>query len=98
MAYDLFVRQEAETDIKEGFDYYESCRDNLGYDFLLCIEESFEKIQRNPSGFKTVYRNIRRTFVRRFPFGIYFVISDNNVSILAVAHVRRNPSHWQKRT
>jgi hypothetical protein len=43
MDYQLSVRKEAETDITEAFDDYESCRKNLGQDFLLAVETSLNK-------------------------------------------------------
>ena len=54
MSYTLTIRKEAEFDIDEQFDYYEEKREGLGHDFLLCIEEALDKLQRNP----LVYRKI----------------------------------------
>lgn len=48
MDYQISVRKKAEADILEAFEYYESCRKNLGHDFLLCLEERLNKIRRNP--------------------------------------------------
>lgn len=97
MEYHLQVRKEAETDIIEAFDYYESCRQNLGHDFLLCIEESFSKIQRNPLFHKEIHRQVRRTFISRFPYGIYFIIIENTILVIGVIHARKNPESWKKR-
>ncbi len=51
MDYQISVRKKAEADILEAFEYYESCRKNLGHDFLLCLEEGLNKIRRNPQMF-----------------------------------------------
>lgn len=98
MEYHLSVRKEAETDIAEAFDYYESCRKNLGHDFLLCIEESLSKIQRNPFFYKEIHRQVRRIFISRFPYGIYFVVIENTILVIGVIHARKNPKSWKKRT
>lgn len=97
MGYQLSVRKEAEADILEAFEYYESCRKNLGHDFLLCIEESLNKIQRNPWIYKEIHRNIRRVFIHRYPYGIYFVIIENTLLVIGVVHARQCPSHWKNR-
>jgi hypothetical protein len=36
--------------------------------------------------------------MRRFPYGVYFVLEeDNEVAIvMAVLHLRRNPTAWQE--
>lgn len=97
MDYQLSVRKEAEADIAEAFEYYESCRNNLGHDFLQSLEESLYKIQRNPLLYKEIHREIRRAFINRFPYGIYFVIIENTLVVIGVIHARKNPLHWKKR-
>ena len=98
MTYSLFIRKEAEADIAETFQYYESCRENLGSDFILCIDESFSRIVKNPRQYKTIYKNIPRALVRRFPYGIYYVLMNKQIIVLAVLHARKNPKHWQARS
>jgi hypothetical protein len=51
VAYKLSIRAEAEADIAEAYQYYESCREGLGADFMLCIDESISRIQRSPKPF-----------------------------------------------
>jgi len=71
MNYSLTVRKEAELDINTAFEYYENQRVGLGHDFLLCIEESLSKIERNPEHYRIIYKELRRIAVRRFPYCIY---------------------------
>lgn len=98
MPYALTIRREAEADISEAFQYYESCRPNLGSDFLLCIEGSLSRIQKNPEQYKVVYKQIHRALVNRFPYGIYYTVLGDDVVVLAVLHARRNPEYWKSRT
>lgn len=98
MPYALTIRREAEADISEAFQYYESCRSNLGSDFLLCIEGSLSRIQKNPEQYKVVYKRIHRALVNRFPYGIYYTVLGDDVVVLAVLHARRNPEYWKSRT
>ena len=98
MAYTLSIRKEAEADIAEAYQYYESCRSSLGADFILCIEESIARMQKNPKQYKRIYNNARRALVRRFPYGIYYVIDHENISVIGVLHAKKNPLHWQSRS
>lgn len=98
MPYSLTIRREAELDISEAFEYYESCRPNLGSDFLLCIEGSLSRIRKNPEQYQKVYKQVYRALVNRFPYGVYYTIVEVNIVVLAVVHVRRSPEHWKKRT
>ena len=97
MTYQLIVRPEAEEDIKEAYQWYEEQGVRLGDDFLLCIEEGLSKIQRDPKMYPIVYRNIRRILIRRFPFGIFYVVSSEKLVVLAVLHGRRDPKRWKNR-
>ena len=98
MPYALTIRREAEADISEAFQYYESCRPNLGSNFLLCIEGSLSRIQKNPEQYKVVHKRIHRALVNRFPYGIYYTVLGDDVVVLAVLHARRNPEYWKRRT
>ncbi|GAH43950.1 unnamed protein product, partial [marine sediment metagenome] len=84
MKYSLSIRKEAEADIAEAYQYYETCRENLGSDFMLCIEESFSRIQKNPKQYKVIYKNVHRALVKRFPYGIYYVVLKKTISVLSV--------------
>lgn len=97
MEYNLTIRPEAETDLSEAYQYYEACRENLGADFLLCIEESLERIVKEPHLYQTIYKNIRRVLSRRFPYCIYYITIGKNIIVIAVLHVRKNPANWYNR-
>jgi|GEM_PF-2984073 len=63
MLYTLAVRKEAEADMLKAFKYYESCRENPGSDFLLCVEESFARISKT---LRNIELSIRMCIVRLF--------------------------------
>lgn len=98
MTMNFSVRKEAEADISEAYEYYESCQTGLGVDFISCVEESFTNIKKNPKQVRAVYENVHRAVVRRFPYGVYYVVLKNNISVIGVVHARKNPDHWQART
>jgi toxin ParE1/3/4 len=94
----IFIGEEAEADIAEAHLWYENQRQGLGSDFLLCVEASLNQIQRNPDAFQVSHRNIRRSLLRRFPYGIFYVRDGNAVNVIAVFHVKRNPTRWKQRS
>ncbi len=98
MSYLLTVRKEAELDIDSAFEYYEMQRVGLGYDFLLCIEECLSKIERNPTHYRMIYKELRRIVVRRFPYRILYLVQNNSVIVTAVFHARKDPQAWESRT
>ncbi len=94
----VMIRPEAESDIEDAYKWYESQRKGLGEDFLLCIEEALSRASRNPAVYSVVYKEVRRVLIRRFPFGVFFLEDETNISVLAVLHARRNPKTWKSRT
>ena len=97
MKYDLIIRPEARTDLLDAFHWYQSRRDRLGYDFKLCVDEVIAKIQRNPLIHKVIKDGIRRSVTRRFPYGVFYVVDSERITILAVLHARQNPAKRKNR-
>ena len=98
MSYTLTIRKEAEFDIDDQFNYYEEKREGLGHDFLLCIEEALDKLQRNPLVYRKIHKELRRIPIRRFPYRIFYFVKNNNVIVTALFHARKDPSSWNNRT
>jgi plasmid stabilization system protein ParE len=92
----LLIRPEAEADIGEAFDWYETRLPGLGSDFLLNVDAAFHAIHRSPRQFPLIHKSIRRTLIRRFPYQILFVEQEDQIVVLAVFHAKRNPKRWKK--
>jgi len=95
--YILKLKAEVYNDIKIAYDWYESQRIGLGEDFLLTLEESYSKIIRTPKMYQLIYRTVRRKLLRRFPYGLFFVLRGDEVIVIAVMHTKRKPSDWNER-
>lgn len=98
MNYALTLRKEAEFDIGEYFRFYEDKREGLGHDFLLCVEEALDKLQRNPLIYRIVHKELRRIPIRRFPYCAFYFVQGQRIIITAVFHARKDPTSWSERT
>ena len=94
----IIIRPEADADIEEAYRWYEKQRDGLGADFLLCVEDGLARIQRDPEMYPVVHKNVHRTLIRRFPYGIFYLIENNVIVVLSVFHGRRDPKRWRSRS
>ncbi|MGD2089076.1 MAG: type II toxin-antitoxin system RelE/ParE family toxin [Candidatus Aminicenantes bacterium] len=97
MKYKIIIRPEAEDDLEEAFQWYEEQSPGLGLDFLRCIDAAFDIITGNPELYQKVYKNISRALPRRFPYGIFYIIEDDKVFVLAVLHAKRDPKLLKER-
>ena len=98
--YRLLLSQEAESDIQEAVEWYENQRGGLGFEFALAFEESLQFLETNPKIYAAVYKEVRSVSMKKFPYSIFFIISDseNEVKVFAVVHTSRNPDIWQTRS
>jgi plasmid stabilization system protein ParE len=97
MTLPVVFRSEAEVDVLETRDYYERQRSNLGEQFADALDEVVSLIAAQPELFAVVFRTVRRTKLRRFPYVIYYRLLTDRVEIIAVLHGHRHPRTWKRR-
>lgn len=93
----VIIRPEAEAEIAEAYDYYETVSQGLGAAFLLAVEACLDGIERSPEMYAAIYKDVRRGLLRRFPYGIFYLVEREDIVVLACFHARRDPKQWQRR-
>lgn len=93
----LIVRSEAEKELAEAYEWYEAQVQGLGSDFLLHVEAALSSLQRSPRSYPVVYKSVHRCLVRRFPYGIFYLVDKERIVVLSILHARRDPRTWQDR-
>jgi len=71
---ELRYTDRALADLEIAFQWYETQRRRLGFEFLDCVEASIETIQQMPELFAKHHEYFRRALVRRFLF-LFFIPS-----------------------
>jgi plasmid stabilization system protein ParE len=86
------IARAAETDLLEGFAFYEEQQAGIGEYFLDSLFADidaltlFGGIHPKPDG------RLHRTLAKRFPFAIYYDVQGENVIVVAVLDCRQNPA------
>jgi plasmid stabilization system protein ParE len=93
----VVLRDEAQAEFDEAFDYYEGQRPGLGVDFAERVQRVFDQIAVNPQQHAVVFADIRKAVVTRFPYCVFYRADATRVEVIAVFHSRRDPSIWQGR-
>lgn len=96
MPYSIIIREKAEKQIHQIYEWYEEKREFLGDDFLVEIENSVKILELNPEAFQVKFKSIRVIYTKHFPFGIFYSIEKQKVIIFAIFHVSQNPNLWKK--
>lgn len=88
---------EAETELYLSIDYYESIEPGLGYDFALEVYETIQRILDFPRAWAILDGEVRRSLVKRFPFGVLYSEEPDDVLILAIMNLHRSTDYWKHR-
>jgi plasmid stabilization system protein ParE len=94
---DISVQPEAEIEITEAFRWYEDKNEGLGSEFMRALEASLSSIQRNPTSYAIVHKEMRRVLLRRFPYSVIYLFDSSKIIVLACFHASRDPKQWRDR-
>ncbi len=77
--------------------YYAEISPRLAESFINAFESGIEEILTYPDAWQIVEEGVRRYLIKRFPFGIYYCIESDRITIYAVMHMSRDPQYWKNR-
>jgi toxin ParE1/3/4 len=97
MSYRLLISDEAAFDIEATFQWYELQKPSLGNEFKEMLDQAFQLLKNDPHIFQERYKTVRVLFLKKFPYGIHYLISGKEIQIVAVFHCARNPKSWKLR-
>ncbi len=88
---------EAEEEFNKAIDYYEDIESGLGYDFALEVYSTIQRSVKFPKAWGVLEGEIRRSLVRRFPYGILYSEEQEGIFVVAVMNLHRKPGYWKRR-
>lgn len=90
------ILEEAEQDLIEGFQFYESRAPGVGSYFLDCLFSDIDSLFLFFGIHQVVY-GYHRCLSKRFPFAVYYDVIGESIRVHAVLDCRRNPAWIRKR-
>lgn len=87
----------ARAELEEAIDFYNERRELLGDEFADEVERAVSRILDHPRAWPEASPRTRRCRTSRFPYGVIYQIRDDEILIIAVAHLRRRPLYWKNR-
>jgi len=91
------ISPEADAELAEARQWYSNQRADLDLEFMESLDDALSRIVRDPQLYPIVYRNLRRAVLRRFPFAVFYEVTDDEVQVVAIFHSRRDPERWKSR-
>jgi len=89
---------EARDDLREAAAYYDMQLAGLGLELARMVRVAESAFAEHPNAWRQLDKTVRRYRLNRFPYGVYYVVEAETITIIAVAHLHRKPGHWRGRT
>ena len=86
----------AREEVRLAIDWYDVHAPGVGPAFLLALEAVVAQAARYPESYPSVRGEVRRGLLRRFPYGVLYVVEAEAIVVLAVVHARRDPDIWPR--
>lgn len=82
----------------QAHDWYEQQSPGLGKEFVRTVDAVLAVIERNPTLFGPVYRDLRRVLTKRFPYAVYYQCPDAQTArVVAVLHTAMDKARLNPR-
>lgn len=93
----LITLEEAEHDFVKSIAYYESKESGLGSRFRDEVVAILDLIVKNPTNPRLRPKGYRRVNLRTFPHFVAYLIRNETIWIVAIAHGHRRPEFWMEK-
>ncbi len=92
----ITILSPAEKDLEEGYRFYDAQSPGLGTYFLDCLNSDIDSLAYF-AGIHPIAFGFHRLLSKRFPFAVYYHVTDETAIVFAVLDCRRNPSWIRER-
>lgn len=89
---------EADAEFLAAARYYEVQAENLGCDFFVAVERTYQRLAAFPESGRPFGSRLRPALVPGFPYGLIDRVESERLLIVAVAHLHRRPGYWRARS
>ena len=94
----FIIHGDAEAELIEAIQRYESQREGLGGEFREEFETALESVCQNPFLYAAEEESgVRYCPVNRFSYKLVYLDLEDRIWVMAVAHHRRRPRYWARR-
>ncbi len=73
---------------------YENAQSGLGTKFIQEIEAATRLIEAHPLAWTNLSPRTRRCRTHRFPYGLFYQVRTDEILIVSVMDLRRDPKRW----
>lgn len=90
----LRLLPEAREELRAAVQFYETEQHGLGRALLQEVRNTLSLIAEHPLAAPVERGEVRVRTVGRFPYRVYYRVSEHEVLVVAIGHRRRRPGFW----
>src|SRR5690348_11550340 len=94
MARTVVYKPAAQAEITDTAQHLEVQRPRFGRLFIDEVRRIEDFLRDNPELYASVSGPIRRAVLRRFPYGLFYVVEGDQIVVLACFHLHRGPRSY----
>jgi toxin ParE1/3/4 len=87
----------ADEELSEAVAYYDGKAAGLGDRFLAEVKAATRYIEKYPEIAPIIEEAVRAKVLVKFPYSLMYVVEEQELYILAVAHQSKRPAYWADR-
>ena len=93
------ITEAASDEFTAAVRWYESQRLGLGAALFDAVSATIARIEQQPEigGPAHPDSRTRRTLVERFPYQVVYRLAQDEIVVVAIAHLKRRPGYWKHR-
>lgn len=84
----------AREELAEAKRFYNRQQQGLGVAFQREAEAAARQIKERPLAWQVEVAPVRRFILDRFPYKMLYIVREDTVLVVAVAHQHRQPDYW----
>ena len=93
----ITLHSEAKKDLIDGYCFYENQEETIGHYFLDYLYSDIDSLIITAGTHQKSYNNLYRMLSKRFPFAIYYTITNETIQVEAILDCRKKPAWIRKR-
>jgi plasmid stabilization system protein ParE len=86
-----------ESDVLNAAEWYDDRRPNLGADFVARVQRAIDRLVEHPERRTPVDYGVRYWPVERFPYVVFYDLTDTELLVLGVMHTSQESDKWLAR-
>ena len=95
--FEVSILPPAEAEIREAFAWYFERSPIAADGFRTEVFDSIDRLATNAEMWPVDEDGLRYYHLRHFPFTIHYELTGGAVTVMSVAHQRRQPKYWKQR-